>query len=288
MGNRFNGDIIATVKHNVISLGELSKELFRSSTKHILVKSSKLAREVDEYNSGDWRVLRTIYDNNPEGILEWLVYPFTLGLEGARDTRSRLNMYIDLISNVLENGDISGNGEPSKYLDLACGCSYGPIRAAKKMLEQTENPNFRIKGSDIREDAVEYSRRKAMEEGVFHLMDFDAYSINRLCENEPLEGYDGVGTHGYADYKAPRQAIILGKKIRDVMKPGATLIMTNMKKKDGFDLTRIMMESLGYWFVKKKTEEQLGNILYDAGFENINIQETPLGHHYIATAKKSG
>jgi hypothetical protein len=78
----------------------------------------------------------------------------------------------------------------------------------------------------------------------------------------------------------------LFKKIKMVMKPGTTLITTNMKEKEGFDLTRFMMRFYGNWLINYKTREELGNILYDAGFDEQLIRETPLGHHYIATAKK--
>ena len=72
------------------------------------------------------------------------------------------------------------------------------------------------------------------------------------------------------------------------MKPGATLITCNMKRKDGFDLTRFMMLFYGDWTIKYKTGEELRNILHEAGFFEPVVWETPLGHHYMAMAKKSG
>jgi len=264
-------------------LKKIPKEFFYLSTKYILEKTSKLARDVFLYGPGSWQALRTIYENDPESFLEWLLYPVTLGLEGSKDTRNRLNIYLELIENILEGEEI---GEDCRYLDLACGCSLAPIKAAKYMKRKKENLNIRIKCSDIKKDAIQYSKKIANKERVSHLIDFEVYSIGKVDNIEPPEYYDGVGTHGFIDYKTPQESIHLFRKIKNVMKPRATLITSNMKKKYGFDLTRFMMRFYGNWIIKYKTREELGNILCDAGFDEPNILETPLGHHYVATAKK--
>lgn len=266
---------------------KLHGKIFHGLTRYVLEKSSRLAQDVFYHGPGSWQALRTIYEDRPQGIMEHLLYPFTLGLEGSRDTRFRLEVYTDLILNVLERGEITGKGSPCEYLDLACGCSLGPIRAAKQRLKQTHDWNFRTKCSDIKEDAILYSKKMALEEGIQGLMEFDVYSISQVDRREPLESKDGVGTHGYMDYRTSEECIALLKRIRKVIKPGGTIIITNMKEKEGFDLTRFMMRFYGQWFIKYKSKEEMGTILNEAGFGDIEIRETPLGHHWIATGIKA-
>lgn len=282
MGNRINGDAI---EPGIISLKDATKGAFHYITKRILEASSPLARDVFYHGPGSWQALRTIYEDDPKGF-ERVMYPFTLGLAGARDTRNRLDTYTNLIRELLEGGELSGNGYPCEFIDLACGCSLGPIKAAERVKRERENPAIHIKCTDKMENAITESISNAEKYGVSHLMDFDVYRVGEINGKEPPEAYDGVGTHGIVDYFDSRNAINLFKKIDKIMKPGATVITTNMKKNESSNLTRKMMEFYGEWFTNNKTEEELGNILYDAGFDDINVWETPLGYHLMATGKK--
>jgi len=284
MGNKINGDAI---ENGIISLKDSTRGGFHYITKKILEVSSPLARDVFYHGPGSWQALRTIYEDNPKGF-ERVIYPLTLGLAGARDTRNRLDTYTNLIKELLERGELSGNGYPCEFIDLACGCSLGPIRAAEKVKRETEDPAIHIKCSDKMEDAIKESKINAEKYGVSHLMDFDVYKVSEIGNKEPPEGYDGVGTHGIIDYFDSQKAVNLFKKIGGIMKPRATVITTNMKKKEKSNTTRKMMEFYGEWFTNNKTEEELGNILYDAGFDDINVWETPLGYHLMATGKKRG
>lgn len=253
--------------------------IFHNITRKMLEKSSRLARDVFYHGPGSWQALRTIYEDRPEGFLERAMYPVTLGLDGSRDTRNRLEIYTGLITEAMENGC-------RKYLDLACGCSFAPIRTARRIRDRLGEDGCHIRCSDISQSAIEYSRNAAEKEGVSRMMSFAVYGIGRVDEFEEPESFDAVGTHGYLDYKTIPEAVRLVRKIGKVIRPGGLIITTNMKIKEGFDLTRFMMQFYGDWFIKYKTREEMEMILQDAGFDGIDVIETPLGHHYMATGTK--
>lgn len=259
--------------------------LFLVPTKLLLDRCSRLARDVFHHGPGSWQALRTIYEDRPEGFLERLLYPFTLGLEGSRDTRNRLDIYTGILAEIMGRGEVSGNGETCRYLDLACGCSMGPVRAIKQV-KSRGNSRLLVKCTDIKQDAIDYSGLVAGREGVSGCMEFGVYSIKRVSEMEPPCHYDGVGTHGYIDYMTPDETVLLFRKIRSILKPGGTLVTTNMKEKRGFDLTRFMMRFYGNWYIHYKTGDELFRIFSESGFEDIRIHETPLGHHYVARGRK--
>jgi len=158
--------------------------------------------------------------------------------------------------------------------------AYFGIRAAKR----TNNPHAKLKCTDISKKAIEFSKELSEQEGISHMIDFDVYRISRVNEMEPPEEYDGAGTHGHVDYLTPEKGVELFKKISKVLKPGGKIITTNMKDKKG--LTKFMMEFFANWHLDYKTEQEVGNMLTDAGFDDVETWATPLDYHVIATGRK--
>jgi SAM-dependent methyltransferase len=250
------------------------KEIIRESGRHFLNKVCRLSNELVTFGSGSWQGLHTIYTYKPKGLIERAVAPFTIDLEGSKDTRNRLGEYTDLIVDVLDAD------EPRKYLDIACGSALGPITAARR----TKNPDATLKCSDISKSALEFAGELAFKEGVKDRIEFERYKAGEVNTREPIEEYDGAGTHGHVDYLTPQGGVELFKKIGEVIKPGGKLITTNMMDKPG--MTKFMMEFFAKWKLDYKDEETLGNMFYDAGFDDIDVWTTPLGYHVMGTGNK--
>ncbi len=250
------------------------KEFFRESGRKFLRKKCKLADDIYKHGGGAWQGLHTIYTYQPESWIEKAIAPFTINLKAAEDTRIRLYQYTDLIVDVLDQEG------PRKYLDIACGSALGPIRAARR----TRNKKASVKCTDISESALKFAKGMAMEEGVINNVDFSRYKAGMVDSMEPPDEYDGAGTHGHVDYLTPEEGTNLFKKIGKTIKPNGTLITTNMQDLGG--LGKLMMEYFAKWNLKYKDRETLGNMLYDAGFYDIDVWETPLSYHVMGTGKK--
>jgi len=54
MGNKTNGDVIEVKNQGIVKAKNIAKEIFHHTTKYILEKSSRLARDVFYHGPGSW------------------------------------------------------------------------------------------------------------------------------------------------------------------------------------------------------------------------------------------
>jgi SAM-dependent methyltransferase len=110
-----------------------------------------------------------------------------------------------------------------KILDAGCGSGSMAREIAK------ETPNTTVVGIDLREDYIDYARRRTAEEGLKNLS-FETGDIRELSYSD--ESFDVVWTKYVLQWVTePMRAM---REFARVLKPGGLLVSANF---DGFALT---------------------------------------------------
>ena len=111
----------------------------------------------------------------------------------------------------------------AKVADVACGVGWAAISLARAY------PNVTVDGFDLDEYSIEIARRNAAEAGVADRVTFEA----RDAADPALRGAYDFATVIEAIHDLSQPVAVLGA-IREMLKPGGTLIVADERTEDAF------------------------------------------------------
>ena len=123
----------------------------------------------------------------------------------------------------------------AKVADVACGVGWAAISLARAY------PNVTVDGFDLDEYSIEIARRNAAEAGVADRVTFEA----RDAADPALRGAYDFATVIEAIHDLSQPVAVLGA-IREMLKPGGTLIVADERTEDAFTAPASETERLFY------------------------------------------
>jgi ubiquinone/menaquinone biosynthesis C-methylase UbiE len=123
----------------------------------------------------------------------------------------------------------------AKVADVACGVGWAAISLARAY------PNVAVDGFDLDEYSIELARRNAAEAGVADRVTFEA----RDAADPALRGGYDVATVIEAIHDLSQPVSVLAS-IREMLKPGGTLIVADERTEDAFTAPASETERLFY------------------------------------------
>jgi 2-polyprenyl-3-methyl-5-hydroxy-6-metoxy-1,4-benzoquinol methylase len=123
----------------------------------------------------------------------------------------------------------------AKVADVACGVGWAAISLARAY------PNVTVDGFDLDEPSIELARRNAAGTGVEDRVTFET----RNAADPALEGAYDVATVIEAIHDLSQPVAVLGA-IRQMLKPGGTLIVADERTEDAFMAPASETERLFY------------------------------------------
>lgn len=178
-------------------------------------------------------------------------------------------------------------GEPgAKVADVACGVGWAAISLARAY------PNITVDGFDLDETSIEMASRNAQEAGVADRVRFEA----RDGAAPGMEGrYDlAVVVESIHDLSQP---IAVLRAIREMLKPGGTLIVADERTEESFTAPASETERLFYAYsvlcclpsaMDDHTSAATGTVMRqttfrryakDAGFDEVSVM--PIEHDFL-------
>lgn len=179
------------------------------------------------------------------------------------------------------------SSEPgAKVVDVACGVGWAAISLARAY------PNITVDGFDIDETSIEMASRNAQEAGVADRVRFEA----RDGAAPGMEGrYDlAIVVESIHDLSQP---IAVLRAIREMLKPGGTLIVADERTEESFTAPASETERLFYAYsvlcclpsaMDDHTSAATGTVMRqttferyakDAGFDEVSVM--PIEHDFL-------
>nr|MBA3738118.1 class I SAM-dependent methyltransferase [Actinomycetota bacterium] len=174
----------------------------------------------------------------------------------------------------------------ARVADVACGVGWAAISLAKAY------PNITVDGFDLDEPSIEIASRNAQEAGLSDRVRFQA----KDGAAPGLEGtYDlGIVVEAIHDLSQP-VAVLAG--IRQMLKPGGTLIVADERTEDSFTAPASETERLFYAYsvlcclpsaMDDHTSAATGTVMRRTTFENYakeagfdNVSVLPIEHDFL-------
>jgi hypothetical protein len=197
----------------------------------------------------------------------------------GRGLRSRQHIYADLLVEQAKNTP----GDTLNIVSLGSGAAVPNIEASQK-IEREVGKHVAWQFFDIDPNALHNAQRMTSAAGL-HLstFDFGPKSINpehpgfagrsyieaRHIENESLDAVDALGLWEYLEYN---QAKMFLKMMYPKLKPGASMIISNMREKRPHP--EYNKRAVGWPKVIMRNDEDLLQIVHDAGMDTELVRIT--------------
>jgi ubiquinone/menaquinone biosynthesis C-methylase UbiE len=178
-------------------------------------------------------------------------------------------------------------GEPgARVADVACGVGWAAISLAQAY------PNITVDGFDLDELSIEIASRNAKEAGVADRVHFEA----KDAADPELESRYDVAIVVEAIHDLSRPVAVLSA-IREMLKPGGTLIVADERTEDSFTAPAGEMERLFYTYsvlcclpsaMDDHTSAATGTVMRkatferyatEAGFDAVSV--LPIEHDFL-------
>ncbi|UCH80765.1 MAG: class I SAM-dependent methyltransferase [Nitrospiraceae bacterium] len=219
---------------------------------------------------GDYETVEYICDMDNKsvyGTVEYYIEEYALNSAIAQQHRNKLHHQSDILLGMLLNG-----GEHLKILSVGCG-GCRDIMGISGFISKV---NFELIINDIDSDALELSRKRL--EHLKHLHVIPGNIIQAVRKVENLGPFDLIVTGGMFDHMSDRHvAFFLKQTIKNLLKRGGRLFFANSIEENPF---KVWMEYLADWKLNYRSEDNVRNLMNDAGFDrdaiSISKDETKL------------
>ena len=178
-------------------------------------------------------------------------------------------------------------GEPgAKVADIACGVGWAAISLARAY------PNITVDGFDLDEASIEIAIRNATEAGVAERVTFEA----RDAADPMLRGAYDLATVIESIHDMSQPVAVLGS-IREMLKPGGTLIVADERTEDAFTAPASETERIFYAYsvlcclpsaMDDHTSAATGTVMRQATFEGYakaagfdEVSVLPIEHDFL-------
>jgi 2-polyprenyl-3-methyl-5-hydroxy-6-metoxy-1,4-benzoquinol methylase len=174
----------------------------------------------------------------------------------------------------------------AKVADVACGVGWAAISLARAY------PNITVDGFDLDEDSIGIANRNATEAGVADRVTFEA----KDAADPALWGAYDLATVVEAVHDLSQPVAVLGS-IREMLKPGGTLIVADERTEDAFTAPASETERLFYAYsvlcclpsaMDDETSAATGTVMRRttfegyakaAGFDEVSV--LPIEHDFL-------
>lgn len=241
---------------------------------------SPLCREVKE-NAFTWRALDIVYNFTPKNsTLVDKINNFWNKMLTTQATRNRLKLVKYLLKKSIK--EIHSRGEEVRLLSIASGSAQGVI----EVLSWTKEKNLNVKALllDLSADALNHSKKLAQELGVSDKI----ITVNKSTTDLELVAREFqpnlVEMVGFLEYRPYEKAVKLLSRIRKILKPKGTLIVSQIAPNP----ERYFLSVVINWPMIYRNVFDFSKIIKEAGFipNRCQIIYEPMKIHSIAVCKK--
>ncbi|MBI2005249.1 MAG: class I SAM-dependent methyltransferase [Candidatus Aenigmarchaeota archaeon] len=223
-----------------------------------------------------WRQLEYIYQNNPHNAPWHFLDHTILDMEGCAGARSRLHTVKSRLTSLSKKYAVVNGGV--YILDVGTGPGWYINEVVRDIGEECDIHATCI---DQNKEAVKYAITQAQKFNIDGRVEF-IHSELRDHLSTTKQEYDIALLIGVLDYLPTPLGIRMLRYIRDRLKPGGTLLTSNMKEHN----LKWAMDAVG-WKLVYKDRDEVRNILEKAGLEDITTETEPEGAFVIAEGKRS-
>ena len=218
--------------------------------------------------AGDFKIIDDIYLNDPRTIgfdRLWDNYFHQLAITCAVRERK------EDLKNILADACREKAGRELRVMNLASG----PAREIKEFLQMPEStaPSHIIFDCyELDNRAIDYAKRLLDNHAGVRFFQKNAVrlALKKDIHQEIPYSYDLIYSAGLFDYLDERVAVRLVAKLKDLLKPGGTLLIANMADKFS-NSSACWMEWVVDWNLIYRTEDEFRKIFLDAGFSKGSV-----------------
>ncbi|MDP2637020.1 MAG: class I SAM-dependent methyltransferase family protein [bacterium] len=178
-------------------------------------------------------------------------------------------------------GKVLARGEQVRLLSIGSG-SARPV--LETVCDLSPDTPIQVMLIDQDQKAIHFSKELAQELHLNGTVEFVMGNFLKLIRRLTFQP-NIVEMVGLLDYLEDRLAILLLKEIFHVLEPGGWLITGNIAPNHE---RRFVERGINWLPMHHRTETQLKNLLFHAGFEEPRIQREPLSIHIVAVTRKPG
>lgn len=226
-----------------------------------------------------------IYENQPRGIGPLGRFFDKMYLEsiGWRGIRQRRVLLEKLLRQTIE--DTHKAGRPVRILDIASG----PGRYVLETIRQMSSIPISAVLRDYKQENLDAARRLVEQLGLSDVVvEYgDAFNHESLAKVSPRPTIGIVsGLYELFPDNAPLRHSLAG--LADAIEPGGHLIYTNQPWHPQVEfIARVLTNREGKpWIMRRRTQQEMDELVRAAGFEKINQEIDPWGIFTVSVAKR--
>jgi len=222
---------------------------------------------------GSWRCLEIIYRNEPRKILD----RFFLNSRSARGARNRLQIMQEQLCECIEQ--YSSLHNPIKLISFGSGPGHEILGCVERF-----RGNLVIEATcfDRESSALERGRLLAAQKGLSNSVKYVQGNVLRM--NSMTGTYNISVMSGLLDYFDFEMAVSVLKTVRELLLPGGTVLIANMRR----HYLASTMSILGNWNLVYREPKEVESILVESGYEEIEVWLEPEKIFCIGKARKPG
>ncbi len=228
---------------------------------------------------GDFETIEYIcnLENHSQyGKIEYYIEDYALNSAMAQQHRNKLQRQAEIILNTLLNGRSAQN-----ILSVGCGGCRDIVKISKYIADIPCD----LVLHDIDNDALELSKKRlAGLRGNVHLV--SGNFLQALRKTEQSGPFDLILAGGLFDYLSDKHiSFFLKYVLSKLLKQQGVLFFTNVKTDNPY---RVWQEYLANWKLVYRSEDDIANLLTDAGFtaNDFKIEKDETGLTFLVTVNK--
>ncbi len=233
----------------------------------------RLSYLVDESlkQPGSWRCLEIIYRNEPRKLLDYLF----LSSSSVKGTRNRLRIFQEEIYKCVHQYSQISN--PVSLINFGSGPGYEILGCMERLKNKVAVKATCI---DREPSALEHGRDLALQKGLSNCVRYIQGNVLRMNSTN-AEYHVGI-LSGILDYFDFETAVSVLKQVSETLIPGGTVLIANMRR----HRLESTMKVLGNWNLVYREPEDVGAILRESGYGNIEVWLEPEKVFCIGKAKR--
>jgi len=221
---------------------------------------------------GSWRCLEIVYRNEPRTLLD----RFFLGSRSARGARNRLRIMQEELHKCIEQRSKFGN--PVRVVSFGSGIGHEVLGCLER---------YKYDGCvkavcvDRDIDAIKQGELLAAQKGLSGCISYVQGNVLRMKPD--AGGYDVGILSGLIDYFDFETAVSVLKTVKEQLVQGGTIFIANMRRHK----LASTMSALGNWNLVYREPEDVGSLLAESGYKEIEVLLEPEKVFCIGKAKRA-
>ncbi len=246
------------------------KKLFVNRLRKRFLRGEFVVRSLEKPfgYAGDFKIIDDIYKN----------YPTTKGFDRLYDNYFQMSSICVAVRNrkedfkrILSNFVIQNDAKSIKVMDVASG----PCRDIKELLFDSEGSLFDkviFDCFDADHRALEYARQLVRNSPrvSFNQMNVLRIALKKNIHEEFKKQYDVIFSTGLFDYLDVRISIRLIHNLRELLKPGGILAISDVRDKFS-NPSMYFMEWVADWSLIYREDDEFRQLFIRAGFSNDEL-----------------